>query len=341
MASQRNFIAWQVGRVGDVAGGMTQVVNAFCSWPFEQFRVDVIVSRDGGFSFKSIKIFFKAIFRVLALRNPASEMLVVHLSQGGSFLREGAIALLAKARGFGVVAHLHGSSFVRFAKKNKRLVRLVLGHIDAVVTLSEATKNMTTEILGDNRKVVLIPNAVPGDVEEAKENLVVFGGAVSTRKGVDVLVRAWSKLEIKENWVLMIAGPVVEDGVLPPELEKAVFLGAISHDQLMGLLRKSSIAVLPSRDEAMPMFILEAMARKNCVISTSVGGIPSVLGEGKGIVLPPGDVDALADALGKAMVDEKFRTAIAQSGWHDYLNRFSATAVYPRIESLWASALRK
>ncbi|OMQ15677.1 hypothetical protein A7K94_0207840 [Modestobacter sp. VKM Ac-2676] len=47
----------------------------------------------------------------------------------------------------------------------------------------------------------------------------------------------------------------------------------------------------------MPMFILEAMARGNCVVATDVGGVAAVLEDGRGVVVPPGDVAAFRDAL--------------------------------------------
>ena len=107
----------------------------------------------------------------------------------------------------------------------------------------------------------------------------------------------------------------------------------------MSLLERSTIAVLPSRDEAMPMFILEALARGNAVISTTVGGIPEVLGDGAGVLVSPGDVDALATALKDLIDDAEARSSLAAAGYERFTQTYSAESVYPRVEQLWLSAL--
>jgi glycosyltransferase involved in cell wall biosynthesis len=118
-----------------------------------------------------------------------------------------------------------------------------------------------------------------------------------------------------------------------------MFVGSLKHDELMAQLDAASIAVLPSRDEAMPMFLLEAMARRACVISTTVGGIPELLSDGCGILVAPGSVDELAAAFTTATQDSAARERLADAGWHRFLERFSADAVYPRVEAIWLEAL--
>ncbi len=108
----------------------------------------------------------------------------------------------------------------------------------------------------------------------------------------------------------------------------------------MSLLDDAAVAVLPSRDEAMPMFILEAMARRACVISTAVGGIPDVLSGGCGIVVQPASVDELAAALRAVTSADGERLHAADSGFDRFSARFSADAVYPRVESIWLAARR-
>lgn len=328
-------VAWQIGRHGEVAGGMTQVVNAYMKWPFERFRVDVIPSRDGSRGLRAWLLALRAFARVAGLpRNPTDHVFVVHLSQGGSFIREGLLLGLARWRGFGTVAHLHGSSFVSFAQRRPGLVRRVLAWADRVIVLSTATEAAVSSLL-DRDRVVLIPNAVRAGAQRRKEQLVVFGGGVGRRKGIDVLVEAWRLVNRDRGWHLVVAGPVLDPEVVPDDLPDARFVGATSHATLMELLERSSIAVLPSRDEAMPMFILEAMGRSNCVISTRVGGIPAVLADGRGMLVPPDDVEALAAALDAAMRDDAKREQVAANGRAAFDAEYSAEAVYPRVETIW------
>lgn len=337
-ATAKSAKAWHVGRHGEVAGGMTQVVNGYLAWQFDRMEVGVIASRDGSKGARALRVFAGALKQIWAMRDPQRNMLIVHLSQGGSFIREGALLWLARKRGFGTVAHIHGSSFVDFAGRHPRLVRFVLAQAGKVVVLSDATRTAVTRLL-PNTPVELVPNAVPAGSGARKEKLVVFGGGVTRRKGVDVLVEAWRRVGCSRGWQLAIAGPVIDDDVVPADLPDAKFLGAVPHKELMALLDRSAIAVLPSRDEAMPMFILEAMARDNCVISTHVGGIPAVLADGRGMLVAPGDIEQLASALDVAITDDARREAIAAAGRAAFDRGYSAEAIYPRMESLWLGVL--
>lgn len=332
-------MVWHVGRQGEVAGGMTQVVNGYLAWAFEHVRVSVIRSRDGSSGPRAVWIFARSVVELLTrVRDPDRNVVVVHLSQGGSFVREGLLLWLAHRRGLATVAHLHGSSFVAFADRWPGLVRRVLGVADRVIVLSETSRTAVVRCVGHDR-VVLVPNAVPPGRDLPKERLVVFGGGVGRRKGVDVLVEAWRRVGAGRGWQLVVAGPVLDREVVPSDLPDARFPGAVRHEVLMDLLDRSSVAMLPSRDEAMPMFVLEAMARANCVISTTVGGIPSVLRDGRGITVPPGDADALGAALDRVLRDDEWRGNIAATGKAAFDAVYSAAAVYPRVEALWLEVL--
>jgi glycosyltransferase involved in cell wall biosynthesis len=330
---------WHVGRKGEVAGGMTQVVNGYLDWSFPVVRVKVIRSRAGTRGPHAWLLFMRALLRVLFLRDPERNVVVVHLSYGGSFIREGLLLLVAHARGFGTVAHLHGGHFLAFAERRAWLVRMVLRAATSVFVLSEAIRQVVTQLL-PSCTVHLVPNAVPQGKPRRKEQLVVFGGRVSVLKGVDVLVGAWKRVSPGTGWKLELVGPIIDAGVAA-DLPDATFRGACSHAELMALLDHSAIAVLPSRVEVMPMFILEALARGNCVISTRVGAIPALLGDGCGILTNPGDEDDLAAALQYAMSDDEMRQRVADAGRERFEDQFSTKAIFPRVEALWLEALKR
>ena len=333
------FIAVHVGRSGEVAGGMSQVVNGYLAHSFVDFELRMVSSRDGSGGLRAAGVAASAFWKLLRLANPERTVVVAHLSQGGSFAREGALLALAHARGFATVAQLHGSSFADFARKRPGLVGSVLRSADVVLTLSVESHAAAAEFVPGER-VVLVPNAVAAGAVRQIENLVVFGGAVSKRKGVDVLVAAWERLAPQHPlWKLVIAGPIGDQPAQP--LTGAEFVGPLSHAALMELLERSAIAVLPSRDEAMPMFILEAMARTNCVVATSVGGVPAVLAGGVGMLVEPGDVDALEAALHRAMTDAPWRAKKADLARSAFETTYSAAAVFPRIERSWTTALER
>jgi rhamnosyl/mannosyltransferase len=134
--------------------------------------------------------------------------------------------------------------------------------------------------------------------------LAIFVGRLVGYKGLDVLLRAVKKAG---NVSLLIAG----DGPLRSDLEKQAermgltdrvrFAGHISDEDLPAYLSAADFFVLPStsRNEAFGMCQLEAMAARLAVISTNLpGGVPWVNQHGKtGLVVPAGDIDALAEAM--------------------------------------------
>lgn len=331
---------YHVGRAGDIPGGMAQVVNAYLQWPFERVEVRVIESRgDPGDHVASVRGLVRALRKVHVIRREGwPAVLVVHLSERGSFLREGTIARYANWLGLPVIAHMHGSEFAAYEKAKPALVGKVLRSAKRVISLSDETSEICVRHVGAKR-VDLVPNAIPPASPVPKTKTVVFGGVVSHRKGIDVLQEAWRRVAPVEGWRLIVAGPIRDGELVDRSIEGIEFVGSLDHDALLTLLDTASVAVLPSRDEAMPMFILEAMARRACVISTTVGGIPAVLGDGCGMLVAPGSVVELAQALGTALRDAEQRERVAEQGLARFDKQFSARTVYPRVESIWLSVL--
>ncbi|QIG38549.1 glycosyltransferase family 4 protein [Microbacterium sp. 4R-513] len=331
---------YHVGRAGDIPGGMTQVVNAYLAWPFDDVTVDVIESRgDPGDHLTAVRRFTLSLAQVRAIAKRGEDaVLVVHLSERGSFVREGAIARYAARLGLPVIAHLHGSEFAAYEESNPESVDRVLNACVKVITLSEESSGISARHVGAER-VELVPNAIPTGDGETKDRTVVFGGVVSHRKGIDVLQAAWREVsDAFPEWTLLVAGPLRDADLVDDALPRARFLGSLGHADLMELLEHASVAVLPSRDEAMPMFILESMARRACVVSTTVGGIPAVLGDDHGELTPPGDVDALVAALRRTLGDDAHRTRLAARGYDRFRTGYSAEAVFPRVERIWLDA---
>jgi glycosyltransferase involved in cell wall biosynthesis len=183
-----------------------------------------------------------------------------------------------------------------------------------------------------------IPNAVPAGRQQDKQRVVAFGGAISLRKGVDVLVDAWSQIEHRD-WKLILAGPIMDERLVR-KMDSCTFVGPLPHDELMHLLETASIAVLPSRDEGMPMFLVEAMARGCSVLSTRVGGVPRLVGDG-GLLVSAGSTSELKSALQLLMADNDLRASYSVAAHARYRSAYSADVIYPQVESLWQSLVVK
>jgi len=97
------------------------------------------------------------------------------------------------------------------------------------------------------------------------------------------------------------------------------------------------VFVLPSRSEGLPHSIVEAMARGLPIVGSEIGGIPELLAGGGGVVVPPGDPDALAQALVALAVDPERRTALSVASL-ERAQRFAPQVVAAAMSARLAEA---
>ena len=90
------------------------------------------------------------------------------------------------------------------------------------------------------------------------------------------------------------------------------FLGSVA--DVPALLAKCSFTVLPSLSEGMPNAVLESLAHGRAVIASAVGGVPEILGHGGGVLVPPGDLDALADAMRTLLANPALAARLGAEG---------------------------
>ena len=175
-------------------------------------------------------------------------------------------------------------------------------------------------------------------------------GNIIARKGLIHLVRALPRvLDAVPQTRLAVIG-AIKDGPEYSERVKAEAeqLGVASAIDWVGhrsdvprLLAGLDVFVLPSLEECFPLSILEAMASSCPVVATSVGGIPEAVDDGRtGALVPPGDPDALADALLPLVKDAELRRRWGQAGRQRVSSHFSAESQAARVEAALASVVR-
>ncbi|GAB3146007.1 hypothetical protein GCM10027058_03070 [Microbacterium neimengense] len=301
MSRKGGAVIAHVGVLGDRPGGIAQVVNQYLGWRIEGHQTIGILSTRGRRDWAAPLLWVTAALRLLLVRMRFGRSAVlVHMSAKGSFVREGSLVVWSRWLGHGVGIHLHGSQFPDFSRGYPRLVRAVCGRADVIFVLTDETRRILQSALATaSTRIVQLSNVV--DLPPAfgpKERTVLFGGEIGERKGADVLLAAWAQLgEGRADWALVLAGPL-HPGFARSDIEipGVVSMGAIPHAELLSLQSRAAIAVLPSRNEAMPMFLLESMARGCAVVATPVGQIEELVG-GVGTLVEVGNVDALAAAI--------------------------------------------
>jgi glycosyltransferase involved in cell wall biosynthesis len=226
------------------------------------------------------------------------EIVHVHLSERGSFVRKGAILAYASWRNLPTVVSLHGADFADFADRHPRPVARVLGLARVITALSDeaaaaARRLAPGAVVHQVPNPIVIPDRVPP--ASATDSVALFAGEVGIRKGADVLERAWTIVhDALPQARCIVIGP---DGDFAPQAtETLTMLPAAGPAAVGALLRQARVAVLPSRAEGMPMFLLEAMAAGRPFVSTPVGAIAELADSG-GMLVPVGDHEALAVAL--------------------------------------------
>jgi glycosyltransferase involved in cell wall biosynthesis len=212
-----------------------------------------------------------------------------------------------------VVLHVHGSAFDEFLETDSRPVRLLQSVVfrasDVVVALSDSWAELIERHV-DPRKVTVLHNAV--DVSEYDPSFSTSPVQMSfvsnhvERKGIRELVEAIDRLDEAVPVDITIAGKgplshLAED--LAGSRANVEYVGYVSEERKREILNQSTVNVLPTYAEGVPIAILEAMAGGNAIVSTGVGGIPSVVDDSNGVLVEPGDADALADALRSLLAD--------------------------------------
>ncbi|GAA2360609.1 glycosyltransferase family 4 protein [Saccharopolyspora halophila] len=142
--------------------------------------------------------------------------------------------------------------------------------------------------------------------------------SVTPRKGHDLLVTALARLR-DLPWTCDLAGPVARDGAHARRVAELIerhslgdrvrLLGPLSGAALDDAYAAADLVVQPSRAETYGMAVTEALARGIPVIASAV---PDALGDG-GLLLPPGDADALTEALRRWSHDERFRSRMREA----------------------------
>lgn len=197
-------------------------------------------------------------------------------------------------------------------------------------------------LLTDHSDVVNLPARL--GVNGKKETIFGYAARIEIGKGPFVLADAAAQLRKSGDDVLVrLAGtgpatPDVKARVRELKLDGSwEFVGA--YDGAVGcsaFMRTLDVFVLPSFAEGTSKSVIEAMAHGLPIITTNVGGSPDLLTPDAGILIPPGDSAALADAMQRLALDPALRKRMGQAARDRYLKLFAPNAVLSMLVSTYA-----
>jgi glycosyltransferase involved in cell wall biosynthesis len=236
-------------------------------------------------------------------------------------------------------------------RRSRRMAsRWVMSRADAVVALSQREADLQRRqysLLGAIHEV--IPNGISsGDYRYARRNnagknhpwQILYVGQLIDLKRVDLLLHALALLPQRTELQLAYHNAALE--ALLREMasdlglgERIHFLGPKRPEELSALYQEADVFVLPSAAEALPSVVTEAMLCGIPIVATDVGGVREQLG-GYGVVVPPGQADALAKGIGQALDQYGQFASQGEAMSLDAGQRFSTEKMVDRHLELYA-----
>jgi glycogen(starch) synthase len=260
---------------------------------------------------------------ILAAR---ADVVHVHLGEDLAVLPTGAAA--AKLHRLPLVLTVHTSLHHTLAVSDLRsaVLKTLGGQIErwgehsaeaVLVITPRLSKLLISDGAAENRIHVIPPGVNPSLFEGPFEDpfsgvgrpRVLFVGRLAPQKGVDTLVAAAGLLKDPCAQVLLVGdGP--ERKALERETERLGvgdrlhFVGFVTHDRLPAAMAHADVLVLPSLYEELGTVLLEAMQAGLPIVASETGGIPDVIEDGvNGLLVPPGDPEALARGIDRILSD--------------------------------------
>ena len=353
-----------------VPGGMERVLQLLCESERQLVDSRVLVANTGARTSREIcrgvpvtraatlaqvgSVGFSPALAVELARTPA-DVTVVHEPNPVALVAD----MVTRRRG-ALVVYFH-SEVVRAQWKYQLMyrpfLRRVLDRAARILVASPAMRDSATQLEGYRHKCAVVPYgidlaslAATPDIEAAAQEwrrdmgplpLLLFVGRLVPYKGVDVLIRAMQGLEAR----LAIVGDGPSRGALERlAVEAGIagrvrFLGALPDEPVLALYHACDVFVLPSvtRAEAFGMVQLEAMACGKPVVSTNLAsGVPWVNQHGdSGLVVAPGDVEALRAGLRLLLADDHLRARLGEGARRRVEREFTADRMAGRTLQIY------
>ena len=230
--------------------------------------------------------------------------------------------------------------------------RTAYAFADRIVANSRAAADRLRREGVRGRKIVVVPNGIDGTAFDDREPRRVLRRVITVanlrrEKGHDVLIDAAAiVLRRFPDATFECVGDGPERAALAARADAAAISYAFSfagyvHD-VPARLAAADVFVLPSRSEAFPNAVLEAMAAGMPVVASAVGGVPELVDDGRtGLLAVADDPPALADRLCHVMADAGLGARLGAAARREALGRYSFDRMVGSFESIYLSELQR
>ena len=210
--------------------------------------------------------------------------------------------------------------------------------VDVYIALTEFARGKFIEGGLPADRIVVNPNFLavdPGRGDHAG-GFALFVGRLSPEKGIGTLLDAW-RLAGGAGRTLKIAGTGPLDVTLDRSMPGVEWLGQLSRDHVLALMRDAAFLVFPSECyEGFPVTLAEAFATGLPVVASNHGAMAEIVESGKtGRLFAPRDARDLADALDWAFVHPRELEDLGAAARAEYESKYTAARSYERLSSIY------
>lgn len=317
-----------VGPALEVRGGISAVERVLMMSVPPEASIMHVASMVEGTKWRKLLKFLRT-FVELSWRVRRGDVVHIHFASGASSRRKTMIARLALARGARVILHAHGGGYREYWRSMNSLERAftlkTLQRVQRLVVLGEQWQSFFASIGVTPQRIVALPNPVvlPRHIPQrvvGREVRLLFLGLIDRRKGafdlVDAIARIAPSMRTRLRAVIAGNGATDELRLHAAKLGVADLVDVrewVDAQERDRLLAASDMFVLPSYAEGLPMSVLEAMAWGLPTICTPVGSVHEFVKDGvNGLLVQPGQVDALTQAIERLAADQELRSRLGR-----------------------------
>ena len=233
------------------------------------------------------------------------------------------------------------------------VLRSVARRIDATIAVSEAAAAFVHDLVG--RTSAIVPNGVDvarfaGTVEPAPDlpprPVLLWASRLDPQKGFRVAVAAFSELAARfEDLSFVVVGDGRDrhavDSLAPAVRRRVRMVGTVANRDLHAYHAGADVYVAPATGhESFGVILVEAMAAGVPIVASDIDGYREVVRDGvDGLLVPPNDPGALAEAIGRILADPATSRRLGSAG-RERAATFSWDRIVPRIEEAYRSVAR-
>ena len=255
------------------------------------------------------------------------------------------VASLAMWGGPIVTTH-HANGRLAWMRAGAPVWGFLMHRVDRRIAVSEEARASAARWLPGEYEIVPNGVLVPAHADPAdRAQHVVFIGRHEPRKGMHVLLRAWPEIHSRTGARLRLVGadPLAVRLVLARERVDGAgidALGSLSNDDLTQELLRAKVLVAPSlHGESFGMVLLRAFACAVPVVASDISGYRTVVTPETGVLVPPGDAEALASAVGDALADEPARVERGAAARELARERYAWSRIALRLLEIYDDAV--